>query len=203
MSAVSLVLVLLAATAVLRFVSERLNVPHAALLVLGGLLLAITPGLPRATLEPDVVFLVFVPPLLYSAAIMTSWRDFRMSLRPILLLGIGLVAVTIALVAVVAHAAVGLSWAPAFVLGAIVSPPDVVAATSVTRHLNISRTVRTLLRGEGLVNDATAFVAYRMAVRATASGQFSIGSIALQFVIAGAGGIAIGIAVGYAVVSLR
>src|SRR3954468_24928811 len=115
MPAVALVLVLLAATAVLRFVSERLNVPHAVLLVLGGLLLAITPGLPRATLEPEVVFLVFVPPLLYSAAIMTSWRDFRMSLRPILLLGIGLVAVTTVAVSAVAHTAVGLSWAPAFV----------------------------------------------------------------------------------------
>src|SRR5947208_15440674 len=102
MSAVSLVLVLLAATAVLRFVSERLNVPHAVLLVLGGLLLAVTPGLPRATLEPDVVFLVFVPPLLYSAAIMTSWRDFRLSLRPILLPGIRLVAVTVAADACVA-----------------------------------------------------------------------------------------------------
>src|SRR5438105_5896261 len=135
MPTVSLVLILLAATALLRFVSERLNIPHAALLVLGGLVLAVVPALPRNTLQPDVVFLVFVPPLLYSAAITTSWRDFRRSLRPILLLGIGLVFVTVAAVAVVAHAYVGLSWAPAFVLGAIVSPPDVVAAVAVTRQL--------------------------------------------------------------------
>src|SRR5438046_8778219 len=136
MPTVSLVLILLAATALLRFVSERLNIPHAALLVLGGLVLAVVTGLPRNTLQPDVVFLVFVPPLLYAAAITTSWRDFRQSLRPILLLGIGLVSVTTLAVAIVAHAFMGLFWAPAFVLGAIVSAPDVVAATAVTRRLN-------------------------------------------------------------------
>ena len=203
MSAVSLVLILLAATALVRFLSERLNVPHAVLLVLGGLALAVTPGLPRATLDPDVVFLIFLPPLLYSAAIRTSWRDFQMSLRPILLLGVGLVAVTILAVAAIAHAVVGLAWAPAFVLGAIISPPDAVAAIAMTRQLKIRRTLRTVLRGESLVNDATAFVAYRMAVKATISGTFSAGSAALQFAIAGAGGIAVGLAVGYAVVSLR
>src|SRR6266571_54411 len=203
MSAVSLVLILLAATALLRFLSERLNVPHAVLLVLGGLALAVTPGLPRATLDPDVVFLIFLPPLLYSAAIRTSWRDFQMSLRPILLLGVGLVSVTILAVAAIAHAVVGLAWAPAFVLGAIISPPDAIAAIALTRQLKIRRTLRTVLRGESLVNDATAFVAYRMAVKATISGTFSAGSAALQFAIAGAGGIAVGLAVGYAVVSLR
>jgi Na+/H+ antiporter len=203
MSAVALVLVLLAATAVLRFISDRLEIPHAAVLVLGGLVLAVTPGLPRATLDPDVVFLVFVPPLLYSAAIHTSWRDFRLSLRPILLLGVALVSVTIVAVAIAAHRFMGLPWAPAFVLGAIVSPPDGVAATAVTRRLNVTSSVRTLLRGEGLVNDATAFVAYRMAVRAASSGEFSFGAAVLQFVAAGAGGIAIGLAVGYSVVALR
>src|SRR5438552_8332771 len=203
MSAVSLVLILLAATALVRFLSERLNVPHAVLLVLGGLALAVTPGLPRATLDPDLVFLIFLPPLLYSAAIRTSWRDFQMSLRPILLLGVGLVSVTILAVAAIAHAVVGLAWAPAFVLGAIISPPDAVAAIAMTRQLRIRRTLRTVLRGGRLVNDATAFVAYRMAVKATISGTFSAGSAALQFAIAGAGGIAVGLAVGYAVVSLR
>src|SRR5438045_9318127 len=107
MSAVSLVLILLAATALVRFLSERLYVPHAVLLVLGGLALAVTPGLPRATLDPDLIFLIFLPPLLYSAAIRTSWRDFQMSLRPILLLGVGLVSVTILAVAATAHAGLG------------------------------------------------------------------------------------------------
>jgi len=203
MATVELVFILLAATAVMRFLSDQLNIPHAVLLVLGGLLLAIVPGLPRPTLDPGIVFLVFVPPLLYSAAITTSWRDFRLARRPILLLAFGLLTATVLVVALVAHAFMGLAWAPAFVLGAIVSPSDVVAAVSVTRQLSVGRSVRTLLRGEGLVNDAAAFVAYRMAVRATVSGEFSLARALPQFVVAGAGGVAIGLAVGYAVVSLR
>src|SRR6266566_9239159 len=115
MSAVALVLILLAATAVLRFISDRLEIPHAALLVLGGLVLAVTPGLPRATLDPDVVFLIFVPPLLYFAAFNTSWRDFRTSLRPILLAAIGIVAVTMIAVAAMAHVTMAFAWPTAFV----------------------------------------------------------------------------------------
>jgi monovalent cation/hydrogen antiporter len=203
MSAVSLILVLLAAAAALRVLAERFDIPHPALLVLGGLLLAVMPGLPRATLEPDVVFLIFVPPLLYIAAYTTSWRDFTESLRPILLAAIGLVLVTMAGVAAVAHVMVPLAWPAAFLLGAIVAPSDAVATTAVTRRLSVRHQISTLLDGESLVNDATAFVAYRMAVTATVFNQFSLSQAVERFVWAGAGGIAIGVAVGYAVVWLR
>src|SRR5712691_7443733 len=144
MSAVALVLVLLAATAAVRVLADRLNIPHPALLVLGGLVLAVTPGLPRATLDPDLVFLIFVPPLLYFAAFTTSWRDFLASLRPILLAAIGLVLVTLVAVAAVGHALLALTWPAAFVLGAIVAPSDAVATTAVTRQLNVAHTITTV-----------------------------------------------------------
>ena len=204
MSAVALILILLAASAALDLVAQRIRVPHPTLLVLGGLALAFVPGLPRAELDPEIVFLVFVPPLLYAAAFRTSWRDFRGNLRSILLLGVGLVIATIATVAAVSHAIVPtFSWPAAFVLGAIVAPPDAVAVTAVTRRLGVSRRVETILEGEGLINDATALVAYRMAVRAVESGVFSWLRGAVEFVLAGAGGIGVGLLVGIAVVWIR
>jgi len=160
-----------------------MDIPHPVLLVLGGLLLAVTPGLPRATLDPEVVFLIFVPPLLYLAAYLTSWRDFRRTLRPILLAAVGLVLVTMGSVAVMAHAMLSLAWPAAFVLGAIVAPSDAVATTAVTRRLSVRNEISTLLDGESLFNDAVAFVAYRLAVSATVSNQFSLLQAALRFVV--------------------
>src|SRR5262249_3524455 len=150
MQALELILVLLAVTAALHLLAERLVVPTPVLLVLGGALLAVIPGLPRLVLSPRGGFLGFCPALLYLAAVHTSWRDFRDNLRSISLLSVGLVLATMAAVAAVAHAlAPELTWPAAFVLGAIVSPPDPVAVTAVTARLGIPRNIVTILEGEG------------------------------------------------------
>ena len=197
MQALELILVLLAATAALHLLAVRLVVPTPVLLVLGGAILAAIPELPRPNLSPEVIFLVFVPPLLYWTAVNTSWRDFRTNLRSISLLAVGLVLVTMTVVAVVAHAlAPEIGWGAAFVLGAIVSPPDPVAVTAVTRRLGVARDIVTILEGEGLVNDATALVAYRMAVAAVVAGGFSLGEAAVGFAWSAAGGLGVGLAVG-------
>ena len=197
MGALELILVLLAAVAALALLADRLEIPLPALLVLGGIVLALIPGLPRPTLDPDVVFLVFVPPLLYWTAINTSWRDFRTNLRSISLLAIGLVLATMWAVAAVAHAlSPELPWTSALVLGAIVSPPDPVAVTAVTRRLGVPRAIVTLLEGEGLLNDATALVAYRTAVAAVVAGSSGVHGTWTRILWAGAGGIAVGLAIG-------
>ena len=202
--ALELVLVLLAATAAISVIAERLVVPSPVLLVLAGTVLAFVPELPRPTLSPEVVFLVFIPPLLYWSAFNTSWRDFRRHLRSISLLSVGLVLVTMAAVAAVAHALVpGLPWPSAFVLGAIVSPPDAVAVAAVTRRLGIDRGIMTVLEGEGLVNDATALIAYRMAVAAVVAGAFSLRMATVEFAWAAVAGVGVGLGVGMAIVALR
>jgi monovalent cation/hydrogen antiporter len=180
----------------LAWAASRLKVSYPIFLVIGGLAIGFVPGLPRVELHPDVVFLVFLPPLLYYAALLTSWRDFKANLRPIALLAIGLVLLTTFAVAAVAHWAVpGLPWAAAFVLGAIVSPPDAVAATAVTQRLRVPRRVIAILEGESLVNDASALVAYRVALVAVA-GTFSPGGAVGKFFVAAVGGVAIGLAAG-------
>jgi len=202
--ALELILVLLAATAALHLLAVRLVIPPPVLLVLGGTILAAIPELPRPNLSPEVIFLVFIPPLLYWTAINTSWRDFRANLRSISLLAVGLVLVTMGAVAVVAHALVPqIGWGAAFVLGAIVSPPDPVAVTAVTRRLRVARDIVTILEGEGLVNDATALVAYRMAVAAVVAGGFSLGEAALGFAWSALGGIGVGLGVGVGIAWLR
>jgi CPA1 family monovalent cation:H+ antiporter len=166
--------------------------------VLGGLVLGFTPGLPPVAPHPDVVFFVFLPPILWAAAYFTSFRDFKANLRPIGLLAFGLVIATTGVVAVVAHAVVpGRPWPAAVALGAIVSPPDAVAAAAVLRRLRIPHRVLVILEGESLVNDATALVLYRTAVVAMVTGSFSIGDAVTGFVVAALGGIAIGLAVGW------
>jgi NhaP-type Na+/H+ or K+/H+ antiporter len=144
---VELVLALLAVAVVLGVAARRIGVPYPILLVAGGLLLGLQPWLPHVQLDPQLVFLLFLPPLLYAAAFQTEWADFRKYLRPILLLAVGLVLFTTAVVAVVAHHLIGLPWASAFVLGAIVSPPDAVAAVAVTRRLKVPPMIVTLLEG--------------------------------------------------------
>ncbi|MDT7603100.1 MAG: monovalent cation/hydrogen antiporter [Acidobacteriota bacterium] len=204
MQGLELILILLAVAAGLRLAADRFSVPFPTLLVLGGLILAVTPGLPRVELDPDVVFFIFVPPLLYWAALTTSYRDFRRNLRSISLLGIGLVLATMTVTAWVAHMLIPeLTWAAAFTLGAIVSPPDAVAVTSITRRLGVPRIVVTILDGEGLLNDATAFVAYRMAVAAVVAGTFSIWAAGFRFVWTAAGGIALGLIIGWLIGRLR
>ncbi|MFM7423609.1 MAG: Na+/H+ antiporter [Elainella sp.] len=192
---------LLVAVAVLAVVAQKLKVPYPILLVLGGLALGFVPGLPKVELEPDVVFLLFLPPLLTSAAWNTSWRDFQANRRPIFLLAIGLVLVTTTAVAVVAHWAIpNMPWATAFALGAIVSPPDAVAATAITQRLGVPHQVVTILEGESLVNDATGLVAYRFAVAAGVTGLFSIWEAGLRFLVLSVGGVLLGLAMGWLVV---
>lgn len=192
------VLSLLVAVVILAILAPRLHVPYAILLVLGGLLLGFVPGLPRFTLDPNLVFLLFLPPLLYSSAWRTSWRDFRANLRPISLLAIGLVLMTTVIVAIVAHVLIpGVPWAVAFALGAIVSPTDAVAATAIARRLGIPHRIVTIIEGESLINDATGLVAYRFAVAAVASGVFSLSEAGVQFVVVSVGGIALGLAAGW------
>ncbi len=204
MQGVELVVIMLAVSAALRLVARRLGVPHPVLLVLAGLALVFVPGLPRVEFEPDALFLVFVPPLLFWAALTSSLRDFRAQLWPILRFGTLLVLLTIAAVAVVAHALTPeFTWAAAFVLGAIVSPPDPVAAIAVMRNIGAQRSLGTILEGEGLVNDATALVAYRVAIGAALTGSFSLGRTAGGFLLAGTGGVAVGLAVGWLIGRVR
>ena len=171
------------------------RLPYAILLVLGGLGLGFLPGLPKITLDPDLVLLLFLPPLVYSSAWLTSWRGFRDNLRPILQLAVGLVLATTALVAVVAHAALGFSWPVAFVLGAVISPTDAVAASATARRLGLPRRIVTIIEGESMVNDATGLVVYRFAVAAVITGSFSLWQASLQFFVVSIGGLLIGLVI--------
>jgi monovalent cation/hydrogen antiporter len=193
-----LLLVLMVAVGGLSILAGTVRVPYPILLVLGGLVLGFVPGVPSAELPPDLVLVLFLPPLLYQAAFFSSPRDLWANARPITLLAVGLVLVTMTAVAVVAHALVaGLPWAAAFALGAIVSPTDPLAATAIARRLGVPRRLVTVLEGESLVNDATALVAYRLAVAAVVAGSFTLWEAGLRFVVGAVGGVVIGLAVGW------
>jgi monovalent cation/hydrogen antiporter len=195
---------LLVAATTLIALAAGLSLPFPVLLVLGGLGLGFIPGVPDVELSPDLVLVVFLPPLLYWAAFFTSIRELRRKARPISMLAFGLVGVTTLAVAAVAHAVVpGLSWPAAFVLGAIVSPTDAPATTSIARQLGVPRGLLTVVEGESLINDAAALVAYRFAVAAVLTGTFSLGDAALRLVGNVAAGIAIGVAVGWIVREVR
>src|SRR5262245_20947885 len=149
--AVEVVLGLLVAVAALALISRKTRVPYPILLVLGGLVLAAIPGLPQIRLDPELIFFILLPPLLYPAAVFTSWRDFRANLRPIALLGVGLVLFTTIAVGYLAHYLIpGMPLAAGFVLGAIISPPDAIAATGITAGLPVPRRIITVLDGESL-----------------------------------------------------
>ena len=204
MSALQVVLGLLMAVAILAMVARRVRLPYPIVLVVGGLALGFVPHVPRVRLDPDVVFLVFLPPLLFQAAWATSFRDFRANLRSITLLALGLVLLTTVGVAAVAHALVpGLPWPTAFVLGAVVAPTDAVAATTIMRRLGAPWRVVSVVEGESLVNDATGLVAWRFALAAAATGAFSFWQAGLQFVLVVAGGIVIGMAVGWSLAQIQ
>src|SRR3954469_22453331 len=145
---------MLLAVAALALLARKLHVPYPILFVIGGLLLGLVPGLPEVHLNPELVFVFFLPPLLFPAALFTSWRDFRTNLRPILLLAVGLVLFTTLAVGLLAHYLIGLPLAAGFVLGAIVSPPDAIAATAIAQRLSVPRRIVAILEGESLVNDA-------------------------------------------------
>jgi monovalent cation/hydrogen antiporter len=192
-----LILICLVAVALLALVARKIRVPYPILLTCGGVVLALIPSLPAIQLEPQLVFNLFLPPLLYPAAVFTSWRDFRANLRPILLLAIVLVLLTMTATAYLFHGLVGLPLAVGFVFGAIISPPDAVAALSVTQNLRVPRRIIVILEGESLVNDATAFIAFRFAVAAVLTGSFSLGQASLRFLLVATGGICVGVAVGW------
>src|SRR6267142_668261 len=166
---------LLLAVALLALVARKLTIPYPILFVIGGLLLGLVPRLPKVRLDPELIFLFVLPPLLFPAALFTSWRDFRTNLRPIGLLAIGLVLFTTIAVAYLAHYFMDLPLAAGFVLGAIISPPDAIAATAIAERLKVPRRIVTILEGESLVNDATALVAFRFAIATLATGTFSLG----------------------------
>ena len=200
---ISLLFGLLVAIVILAIIAARLRIPYAILLVLGGLVLGFVPGLPTITLNPELILVFFLPPLIYSSAWLTSWREFRAALRPILLLAIGLVLVTTIIVAIVAHTIAGLSWPVAFVLGAVVSPTDAVAASATAQLLGLARRIVTVIEGESMVNDATGLVVYRFAVAAVVTGSFSLWQASLQFVVVSLGGLLIGLVIGWPVAWLH
>ncbi|AWH86446.1 Na+/H+ antiporter [Flavobacterium album] len=182
----------------LGILSNKYKFPFPIVLVLCGIVISVVPGLPAITLSPEVVFIIFLPPLLYYAAWNTSWHDFKGAIRPISLAAIGLVFFTTFAVAVAAHELIeGLSWPLAFLIGAIVSPPDAVAATSITKGLGLSPRVITILEGESLVNDASGLVAYKYALTAITAGNFIIWEASVNFFVMIIAGIAIGLALGY------
>jgi CPA1 family monovalent cation:H+ antiporter len=189
--------------ALLAIIARKIRIPYPILLTIGGVVLALIPGLPAIHLEPELIFSLFLPPLLYPAAIFTSWRDFRANLRSILPLAIVLVLVTMTVTAYVFHALVGLPLAVGFVFGAIISPPDAVAALAVTQNLRVPRKIIVILEGESLINDATSFISFRFAVAAVLTGAFSLGQASLQFLFVAAGGVGVGLAVGWLATQLQ
>ncbi|CAA2160741.1 Sodium, potassium, lithium and rubidium/H(+) antiporter [Methylobacterium brachiatum] len=198
-----LILALLGAALLLSLVAGRLGFPPAAALVLGGMALAVAPGLPAFDLDPDLIMVLFLPPLLLESAYFTVWRDFRASLGPILSLSLGAVLFTTLVVGLVAHAVVpALPWAACFALGAIVSPPDAVAAKAVLARVALPRRLVTVLEGESLVNDASGLVLYRFAVAAALTGSFNAWAAAGSFAWLAVAGVAVGLACGLAVDAL-
>jgi CPA1 family monovalent cation:H+ antiporter len=192
-----LILICFVAVALLAIVAPKIRIPYPILLTIGGVLLALIPGLPAIHLEPELVFNLFLPPLLYPAAVYTSWRDFRTNLRPILLMATVLVLITMAATASLFPALTGLPLAVGFVFGALISPPDAVAALSFTQNLRVPRKIIVILEGESLVNDATSFISFRFAVAAVMTGSFSLGHASLRFLFVAAGGVCVGLAVGW------
>lgn len=202
-STIEYALVLALLIAGLSVAARRLRFASPLLMLVVGAVIAFLPGMPSVMLDPDVVLLSLLPPLLYSSGVGMSWRGFRSNLRPILLLAIGCVLFTATAVAAAAHYALGLPWSIGFVLGAIVSPPDAVAPMAVLREVGLPRRLITVLEGESLVNDATALVAFSFALAAVATGMFSPAAAASKFVVIVAGEIAFGIAIGWLMLRLR
>jgi Na+/H+ antiporter len=194
---VRLVVAGLLAVTILAALAERVRVPAAVVLLVAGLGIGFVPGTPDVRLDPDVIFLVFLPPILYVAAFRFASEDIRGNVRPIATLALGLVAVTVAGVAAVAHLVIGVSWAAAFVLGAIVAPTDPVAATATIRRLGAPDRTATILEGESLVNDGTGLTAFKLAVGAAGLSGFSAGGAALRFAWTLLAGAAIGAAAGW------
>ena len=196
-----LFLILLAVLAGTSLLARRIDIAPAILLLVAGTALAFVPGMPVLQLPPELVLLVVLPPLIYSASVAMSWREFKYNLRPIVLLAVGCVIFTAAAVATATHYLIGLPWNVGFLLGAIVAPPDAVAPLAIARRLCIPRRILVVLEGEGLANDATALILYRFAVAAISSGAFSLPQATGEFAAIIAGEMLFGVAIGW--LSLR
>src|SRR3954462_9283576 len=196
-------LILLAVLAGTALLARRLNVAPAILLLLAGIALAFVPGMPAVELPPELVLLVVLPPLIYSASVAMSWREFRSNLRPIILLSVGCVIFTATAVAVATHYLIGLPWSIGFLLGAIVAPPDVVAPLAIARRLGMPRRILVVLEGEGLANDATALILYRFAIAAITTGMFSLPKANGTFAVIVVAEVLFGAAVGWLSLRMR
>ena len=204
MALIELLLLLLLSAVALGWIARHFQFPYPIALVAGGAVLGLVPNLPRYAFDPQLMLVAVLPPILYQAALLTSWTDFKANIRPIGLLSIGLVAVTTLVVgAALKWMVPDVPWAAAFVLGAIVSPPDAVAATAILSRLNMPRRIVTILEGESLVNDASGLVLYKFAVAAVMTGAFSLSQAAVQFTIVSAGGIAVGVALAFAYIAVH
>lgn len=194
---------LLVAVAGLSALARAIGIPYPIVLVVGGAAVGFIPGMPDVKLDPEVVLVVFLPPLLYGAAFFANLADLRASLRGITLNAIGLVLLTIFAVALVAHELTDMPWAAAFTLGAVVSPTDPLAGAQIMRRIGVPRRMVSSVEGEGLFNDASALVAFKVAVAAVVSGSFSVADAGGSFVLGAAGGVAIGLAVGWVIAWIR
>ena len=194
-------LILVAVLAGTVLLARRIEIAPAILLLFAGIVLAFVPGMPKLELPPELVLLLVLPPLIYSASVAMSWREFKFSLRPIILLAVGCVIFTACAVAAATHYLIGLPWNIGFLLGAIVAPPDTVAPLAIASRLGIPRRIRVVLEGEGLANDATALILYRFALAAILSGTFSLSKATGIFGAVVVGEIVFGVAVGW--LSLR
>ncbi|HUP53937.1 MAG TPA: Na+/H+ antiporter [Methylomirabilota bacterium] len=192
LGSIQLVFIALAFAVALTYFARRLRIAEPILLLLGGIVLSQLPNLPDIVLAPDLVFILFLPPILFAAAYFTPIRDFKANIRPILLLAIGLVLFTTVGVAVVVQQLTGMPVAAAFALGAIVAPPDAVSATAVFRRLGVPRRIVTILEGESLLNDASALIAYRAAVVAAGPVAFSLADSTVAFFLVSFGGLVVG-----------
>src|SRR3954468_3328120 len=193
----------LMAVGVLASVAERFRIPHAVVLVLGGLMLGLIPGTPAIRLDPQVIFLIFLPPLVYAASFTFAAEDLRSNVRPIGFLAVGLVVATVIAVAAAAHLVIGMGWPAAFVLGAVVAPTDPVAATGVLREVGAPGRLATILEGESLINDGTALSLFKLATGALGAATFHAGAGALEFVWIVTAGTAVGLATGWISIHLR
>jgi len=200
---IQLLVALLIVICAVALVAKRLQIPPAILLVIAGVVLALVPGLPTVTLAPEFVLMVVLPPVIYSSSVAMSWNEFRFNLRPISLLAVGCVAFTTIAAAAATHWLLGFPWPVAFVLGAIISPPDAVAPLSIARRMQMPQRLLVILEGEGLANDATALILYRFAVAAVSLGVFSLGSAVTTFAAIVVGELVWGFAVGWLMLRLR
>ncbi len=195
-----LIISLLFAVTMLSMLSEKLRISYPIFLVIAGLLISLIPGVPRITIDPDIIFIIFLPPLLYSAAWNTSWQDFWKNRRSISLLAFGLVICTACIVAWVSNRMIpGFSPALGFLLGGIISPPDAVAATTVLQSLKVPKRVVTILEGESLVNDASSLIVFRFAMAAIFTGQFTMWKAGEEFLLVATAGIGLGLTIGMGV----